>query len=440
MAQNGNQLIAKADPSKAFFIDTLTRDISLSVCILDLIDNSIHGLIAGSKLDVVENMIAGKKVHKTKARIDISFDGSSFMMVDDCGGISIDDAKDRVFLLGNPIAEKTQAGLGVYGIGMKRAFFKIGSQVSFESHTQREALKIDIDVEAWKKTRAWDFPFAYGRPKKSAKGGTKISITELHPAVKSQFASNAFKSILLHKISVAYSLFLAAGLRIKVNGQQAKADMPELAASRNLRPVRFFTKLDGVEILIMAGLSPVSDRTPRGWYIFCNGRLILDADKTADTGWGTDGHPVFRSKHNHFLGYVHLRSKDLRKLPWTTTKDGVDIESRVYQAALSEMWVLSRPILNFLNDIYPDVTEESEPEHGVFRSAKALAPQKLAAQKNAVWTATVKKESDDALVSIQYRRPRKKLKKIKDFLGRSSISASGVGEYTFDWFYDKNCK
>jgi hypothetical protein len=168
--------------------------------------------------------------------------------------------------------------------------------------------------------------------------------------------------------------------------------------------------------------------------------LVLDADKTTETGWGVDGHPVFRPKHNHFLGYVHLRSKDLRKLPWTTTKDGVDRESPIYQAALAEMWVLSRPILNFLNDLYPDVSEESEPEHSVFRAAKAIAPDKIAGRKNTLWDARVKKESDDALVSIQYKRPRKKLTKIKDVIGRSSISASGVGEYTFDWFYDKNCK
>ena len=104
------------------------------------------------------------------------------------------------------------------------------------------------------------------------------------------------------------------------------------------------------------------------------------------------------------------------------------------------MWVLSRPILDFLNDLYPDVSEESEPEHNVFKAAKAVAPQTIAAHKNTVWDARVKKESDDALVSIQYKQPRKKLKKVKDALGRQSISASRVGEYTFDWFYDKNCK
>jgi hypothetical protein len=34
-----------ASPRKAFFTDMLTRDITLEDCILDLIDNSIQGII-----------------------------------------------------------------------------------------------------------------------------------------------------------------------------------------------------------------------------------------------------------------------------------------------------------------------------------------------------------------------------------------------------------
>jgi hypothetical protein len=104
------------------------------------------------------------------------------------------------------------------------------------------------------------------------------------------------------------------------------------------------------------------------------------------------------------------------------------------------MWIQSRPILDFLNELYSDVKEESEPEHSVFKGGKAIAPQKLASGPNTVWRVNIKKQSDDDLVSIQYKRPKKKLKKIKEALGKSSMSASRIGEYTFDWFYDRNCK
>ena len=64
MDHNGGVLAAKAHPSKAFFIDMLTRDISLSDCILDLVDNSLHRLITQSGLDVSEHLFAGTKARK----------------------------------------------------------------------------------------------------------------------------------------------------------------------------------------------------------------------------------------------------------------------------------------------------------------------------------------------------------------------------------------
>src|ERR1039457_7248814 len=198
---------AHADPTKAFFIDFLTRDIALSVCILDLIDNSVHSLIAGSTLDVSHHLIAGTKAPRINSQIAVSFGRSKFRITDTCGGVSVEDAEERVFLLGNPADEtKRQAGLGVYGIGIKRAFFKIGKQISFQSHTTTEELRIDIDVDTWRNDPEWKFPFKYARPKRSQAGGTEIEICNLHPTVSDQFASNTFQITLLAKISRAYAL------------------------------------------------------------------------------------------------------------------------------------------------------------------------------------------------------------------------------------------
>lgn len=440
MNQNGQALQADARPSKAFFVETLPRDIPLSDCVLDLVDNSIHSLITINGLDVSEHLFSGTNAGKVNAAIDIVFDPARFTMKDDCGGISIEDAREQVFRFGEPVKEKTQTGLGVYGIGMKRAFFKIGRQISIGSRTTDEEFGIDIDVDAWVMKDAWEFQFAYARKKKSNTSGTDIEISKLHPAVSEQFASKTFKSILLEKMSKAFALFLRAGLKIKVNGEVAWADIPDLAESKDLRPVRQMLRQNGLDILIMAGLSPKNDRKPRGWYVFCNGRMVLEADKTEKTGWATDSHPGFHVKYNHFLGYVYFRSKNVWKLPWTTTKDGVDRESPVYQAALGEMRLLSRPVLDFLNDFYEDVKEQSGPERVLFERAKPVSPLKIAVRQNAPFNARVTRTVDGGLVSIQYKRPSKKLRQIREVVGRSSMSASSIGAYTFDWFYDRNCK
>ena len=337
MDQNGHPKVAHAHPSKAFFVDMLTRDISLTDCILDLIDNSINSLIAKNDLDVLQHLMAGTHAPRVKASIDILFSPAKFSIKDTCPGIPIADAEDQVFLLGNPNKDKTHSGLGVYGIGMKRAFFKMGRKISISSNTTTEEFKIDINVDEWEKTKEWDFPFTDAKQKKSAVTGTSLEVTKLDPVVSTQFGLTTTKNILLERISTAYALFLKAGLTVKVNSTPAVGDIPELAESKNLRLVRQQTKKDGVDILIMAGTTPAADRTPRGWYVFCNGRLVLDGDKTDRTGWGLDNFPIFHSKYNHFLGYVYFRSKDVRKLPWTTTKEGVLRESPVYQAALADM-------------------------------------------------------------------------------------------------------
>lgn len=355
---------AKANPSKVFFVEMLTRDLTLSDCILDLIDNSIHTLIASTDLDVSEHLFAGSKAQKVKASVEIFFTPNKFRIKDDCGGISIKDAEDKVFLLGNPVREKENAGLGVFGIGMKRAIFKIGRKILITSHTTEEEFQIDIDVDDWQ-TRPddWTFPFTYTKKKKSKEGETEIEVTRLNRTVGDQFSSKDFRRILIDKTSMAYALFQKAGLQIVINSTPVAADLPEFGEGAGLRTVRHLIKKDGVEILIMAGLSPASDRVPRGWYVFLNGRVVLAADKTERTGWGIDSHPAFHSKFNHFLGYVLFRSKDVQKLPWTTTKEGVNRESPIYQAALAEMRLLSRPVLDFLNNLYGDVKEQSEPEH-----------------------------------------------------------------------------
>jgi len=93
-----------------------------------------------------------------------------------------------------------------------------------------------------------------------------------------------------------------------------------------------------------------------------------------------------------------------------------------------------------LNDLYSDVKEQSEPEYTLFKEGKPIEPYKVANRENTAFKVRVKKEGDDDLVSIQYKRPKKKLKKIREVLGKPHMSALNIGEYTFDWFYDRNCK
>ena len=62
-----------------------------------------------------------------------------------------------------------------------------------------------------------------------------------------------------------------------------------------------------------------------GWYVVCNGRIVLAADKTSITGWGTEAWPQWHPQYTGFMGIIFFSSRRADVLPLTTTKRSVDV-------------------------------------------------------------------------------------------------------------------
>ncbi|MFZ0909349.1 MAG: ATP-binding protein, partial [Candidatus Acidiferrales bacterium] len=241
-ADPANENKIKADPSKAFFIEMLIRDISLDECILDLTDNSVHNLIRESNLDVMQTLLGKSPAAKRlDANIAIATSAKEFRIEDTCGGITIDDAREDVFLFGKSKRETAHTGLGVYGIGMKRAFFKLGRNITVESRTDTEEFRVDIDVDEWEsRPDDWSLSFAYARKrdKNGRQPGTTITVRDLNTSVKTYFDNISFQNELTRRLASTYALFLKAGLTLSINGNIVKPRLPELLTSGDLKPVR----------------------------------------------------------------------------------------------------------------------------------------------------------------------------------------------------------
>src|SRR5712692_3843818 len=69
-----------ASPVKDFFVSMLTRDLSLTDAILDLLDNCVDGIHRSHQVHSDKQPYKGKKA-------EIKVDSSSFMIHDNCGGI-----------------------------------------------------------------------------------------------------------------------------------------------------------------------------------------------------------------------------------------------------------------------------------------------------------------------------------------------------------------
>ncbi|MBI4032578.1 ATP-binding protein [Candidatus Berkelbacteria bacterium] len=438
-----SQNLVSAKPSKDFFIDMITRDLSLTDSVLDLIDNSIDQAVERTQADVMRVLTDGGQIASLRGnRISLRLSGDQFVIEDTCGGIPIEDARNTVFLFGNPSERGAPSGLSVYGIGMKRAFFKLGRLITVRSATDDDWFVVEIDVDEWKKRPdEWRFSFKeFGATRKHPKvtsGTTTIKVARLRDEVRLRLGESSFQKELIDKVAATYSLFIRAGLQIRINGTKVSSNLPTLGTYRRITPARKLLHTDGeqVVILIIAGITPKDDRLPRGWYVFCNGRMVLEADRSRATGWG-ETLPQWHSKFGHFVGYVYFKSRDVRRLPWTTTKQGVVLDAPVYQTALREMRVQARPVLNFLSKMYPpDLEEEDVAERELLLKTKSTPINHV--RKDTSFHADLDSETRtraNAPVNIQYKKPRRDVERIKQHLHKPAMSASSVGSYTFDYF------
>jgi hypothetical protein len=138
---------AHAAPTKDFFVRMITKDISLEDCILDLIDNCLDG---ARKVKHSQNAVARVDDY-SGFEASVSFSEQGFVIEDNCGGIKISEAIDYAFHFGRrPNAQTDEEySIGLYGIGMKRAIFKMGNKIEIYSSTAQEAFRTKIDVNDW---------------------------------------------------------------------------------------------------------------------------------------------------------------------------------------------------------------------------------------------------------------------------------------------------
>lgn len=362
----------EAGPTKAFFVRMLTRDIELADAILDLLDNCVDG--------VLRQIAKSKKRPDAKKPYDgywakITLSPEKFEILDNCGGIPEDVAEKSAFMLGRPDRER-DAGLetvGVYGIGMKRAIFKMGRNCVVTSQPDTGPYKVEITPDWLDQDGNWTLPLTQIKAK-LPEDGTRIVVTDLHEAVGRQFdeRKSAFISDLTKEISRLYALIIEKGFKVYVNSKKEIQPVDlvilrpkELAKSRGpqIEPYVFVGDFEGVHVDLAVGFCrPLAKETEMdddvlvrrsreeaGWTVMCNDRVVLYNDKTAKTGWGTGGVPGYHNQFISIAGVVSFRSTDSMKLPLNTTKRGLDASSEVYLIVLDYMREGLKKFTSFTN-------------------------------------------------------------------------------------------
>ena len=430
-----------ASPTKAFFIESLTRDLTLEDAILDLVDNSIDGAIQTQALDVSASLLhSPPDPQSQKVNIDIRIASDSVRISDSAGGIDPDLIEDDVFRLGRPPAEGTST-LGVYGIGLKRAVFKMGRRISVSSWHPNGAFEVQYTPTWLKDDTNWTL--SVKRLPKRERCGTTILVEELYPEISMRIANPELLKKLHASLSETYSLFLQRLVAVQLNSIEIPARDIPLGQSDDITPGVAELQDDGVHVEILAGLAPrkggawTMDRA--GWYVLCNGRVVVFADKSELTGWGVVG-PQFTPKYRGFVGVAFFFSDDPSVLPWTTTKRGLNRESRVFQLARHKMVSAGRPVLTFLNDMNPSDAPAEVPERELADSVESTPIHRLTSSGEKAFRARRKKKTPKrATVSVQYRARKSDIARARKRIAKPRWGAGKVGAHALKYFLDQEC-
>jgi hypothetical protein len=421
------------DPTKDFFVTMITRDILLRDCIFDLLDNSIDG--ARRRLSTVT---PNKPLEGYE--IGLTFDADRFCIADNTGGILLSDAIDYAFHFGKKInGPEVAGGIGLYGIGMKRAIFKIGRMCAVTSNADDASFKVTIDVDAWKAVGPWDFD--YEDIPRSDSRGTQIEITELNDGVKQTLGDPVFKSELMKEIARDYAFFIQQGLKISVGDDAVPSYKFQLRQSEQVAPAVDEYVDNGVRVRILAGIvDDLPDGIPDelkpkaveryGWFVICNDRVVLPADKTSATIWGDDNFNVWHPQYNGFAGYVFFYADDQSLLPWTTTKRELDPSSPLYRRTIGRMKAVTHEFTEYTNRRKSDVTaaKAAEVPQAQLDITELRQVQRM---KLPTLPAAAPRPS---MVYITFQRDKREVEEIKQHLGNVGLSARDVGIRTFEYF------
>jgi hypothetical protein len=456
------KLEINASPTKRFFVDMLTRDIELDDAILDLLDNCVDGVL---RLRKGKREIA--KPYEGYGA-DLKFSRGEFRITDNCGGIPPDVAANYAFRMGrlaDDDRDKNLPTVGMYGIGMKRAMFKMGSTLVVESHHADGSFRVELPPAWLRSDQDWTIPATQFPTAKSATRGTTIVVKNLFGPIADQFAKDSdFTDAFIERLETAYAFIIQKGFKVTVNGHEVEPkpvkflfDQPK-RGHKTIAPYMYEATIGKVHASLVVGfykpnadeeeyeeeVSAKHSRETAGWTVICNDRVVLYCDKTRMTGWGEAQVPGFHAQFNAINGVLELSSSDPNQLPLTTTKRGIDGNSELYLMLKEYMREGTKVFTGYTYKWKKALGDAKRNES----ATKAVTLQQAKNQMNANDWKPVKKggkkfvpdlpeperESDD--IAVRFTKPRKQVSALgRKLLENSSAKPGDVGSAAFDFAY-----
>lgn len=344
MSKKGKPFLVDTKPTKEVVVDSLTRDISVEACLFDLIDNAIDAARDTIFARAEEKRVEGLPDSYSGFKITLSFSGDGCLIDDNCGGITVERLRTMVLRFGQRSSHPM--GIGIFGLGLNRALFKLGRVSHLKTDTGSQRAELILKTEEYLKSDDWNLPAE--EFKSSGKAGTSIEVRQLYEDIALSFADNDWVEKYRCEVGRRYARFIEKDLVIEINSIAVPNGDIRIRKDSPFPEEYKFYKTEGVTVHIRFGqhsehrfsAEPDYDKSRNalltdqfGWTVLCNDRAIVVSDKTMKTGWDTKFHTEFYG----FVGIVTFDADDPAKLPWDTTKFDVDMNNRAYLTALVDM-------------------------------------------------------------------------------------------------------
>lgn len=330
---------------ESFLSEILLKDTTTLEALFELIDNSIDA--------AREVILERDEQFLDKYGLPERYDGlwirletheNRVSIIDNCSGIGEGRFRDEILVIGRRSDHKF--GIGQFGIGLKRALYRLGTRYALHSDTGITAQSMLADD--YRLLRP-ELPI-HGRLRQS-KGSveTSIRIRGLRGDVRYQVAPGSWIDTLPDEISRRYGIYLKKGLSISLNGIPLNKFGPEL---RKAGKVQLLTKslraADGVMVYVESGMhadyvlknekgwhqrknNPLTSQY--GWYFVCNDRIVEIATHKRELGWTKGWHQEYYG----FVGWVRFVAADTALLPWDTKKSSINPHSSVFLSIAAQL-------------------------------------------------------------------------------------------------------
>jgi len=365
--------------SSDFLQNTLTQDISTLEALFDMIDNSIDAARDEILSDSPALDAAGLPDSYQGYKIKIRIDDDSIRVWDNCSGITEGILQNRAFKTGETSSH--EFGIGYYGLGLKRALLKAGTQYAMLTDNGQIAFKSFFDNHNFggdnKNTLT-----ATGYPSLGVKR-TVFSVSHLHPEIKNDIRNQQWFENAVTELSKRYSIYINKGLSLEISNIGIK---PNVSIDSNIPSLRkkalvayepVNLEFGDVTVQIHVGIHeqytfPTEEShsvstnkkltDDFGLYFVCNDRVIVAASTEKNHGFGAKWH----SEYNGLVCMVTFVSKDAGQLPWNTAKTALKIDSAIFLKVKKELTPLLSKYRSDIKKRYPNKKKPSpsKPQQG----------------------------------------------------------------------------